>query len=141
ADDPVSLARRAVMAGAIVSSVKLTDALPGLPAASVSLAMTVWDPVTRPGGAGLPAPAGSAVAAAAGGARPSGEGGGQGGGRRAGVAGAMEVIASVDDDPVSLARCAVMVGAIVSSVKVTDALPAGPAAMMVCDPLTRPVGV
>ena len=64
-DDPVSLARRAVMAAAVLSSVKVSDALPVLPAAAVSLATTVWEPLTRPVGVKLQAPDASAVAVGA----------------------------------------------------------------------------
>ena len=64
-DAPVSLARRAVMAAAVLSRVKASDALPVLPAASVSLATTVCDPLTRPVGVKLQAPDASAVAVVA----------------------------------------------------------------------------
>ena len=64
-DGPVSLARRAVMAAAVLSSVKVSDALPVLPAASVSLAMTVCEPLTRPVGVKLQRPDASAVAVGA----------------------------------------------------------------------------
>ena len=53
------------MAGAVVSRVKVSDALAVLPAASVSLATTVCDPLTRPVGVKLQAPDVSAVAVAA----------------------------------------------------------------------------
>ena len=61
-DDPVSLARRAVTAAAVLSRVKVSDALPALPAASVSLATTVCDPLPRAVGVKLQAPDASAVA-------------------------------------------------------------------------------
>ena len=64
-DDPVSLARRAVMAAAVLSSVKASDVLAELPAASVSLATTVCEPLTRPVGVKLQAPDASAVAVGA----------------------------------------------------------------------------
>ena len=64
-DAPVSLARRAVMAAAVLSSVKVSDVLPVLPAASVSLATTVCEPLTRPVGVKLQAPDASAVAVGA----------------------------------------------------------------------------
>ena len=53
------------MAGAVVSSVKVSDVLAELPAASVSLATTVWVPLARPVGVKVQAPDASAVAVAA----------------------------------------------------------------------------
>ena len=50
------------MAGAVVSRVKVSDVLAVLPAASVSLATTVCDPLPRPVGVKLQAPDASAVA-------------------------------------------------------------------------------
>ena len=46
---------------AVLSSVKASDVLPVLPAASVSLATTVCEPLTRPVGVKLQAPDASAV--------------------------------------------------------------------------------
>ena len=50
------------MAAAVLSSVKVSDALAVLPAASISLATTVCEPLTRPVGVKLQAPDASAVA-------------------------------------------------------------------------------
>ena len=49
-DEPVSLERAAVTVGATVSSVNVSDAMPVLPALSVSLATMVWAPCASPTG-------------------------------------------------------------------------------------------
>ena len=49
------------MAGAVVSRVKVSDVLAVLPAASVWLATTVWEPLPRPVGVKVQAPDASAV--------------------------------------------------------------------------------
>ena len=64
-NDPVSLARRAVWRPWYCRSVKESDALADSPAASVSLATTVCEPLARPVGVKLQAPDASAVAVGA----------------------------------------------------------------------------
>ena len=66
-DDPVALATRAAwrLRYWYCRSVKVSDALAVLPAASVSLATTVCEPLPRPVGVKLQAPDASAVAVGA----------------------------------------------------------------------------
>ena len=106
-DDPVSLARREGIAASALSSAKVSDALPVLPAASVSLATTVWEPLTRPVGVKLQAPDASEVAVPAM-ALPSTVKWTTALAAPLPVRVGFDVILSVDDDPVSLARPAVM---------------------------------
>src|SRR5665811_1007967 len=111
-DEPVSLERLAVTVGAVVSRVNASETEPVFPAASVSLATSVCAPLARPVGVNDHAPLAFAVAVprtvepslivttALASPVP--------------LSAALEVILSVDNEPVSLERPAVTVGAVVS---------------------------
>src|SRR5262249_16004472 len=126
ADAPVSFARVSVTVGAVVSSVKVSEALPVLPAASVSLATMVWAPWARPTGGNGHAPLALAgavpsvvapslnVTTALASPVP--------------LSAAFAVILSLADTPVSLDRLSATAGAVVSSINVREALPVLPAA-------------
>src|SRR5207248_1260757 len=111
-DEPVSLARLSVTGGALVSSTKVKNAVPALPAVSVSDTRIVWLPSSSPTGANVQSPLASAVVvpstvvpsinvtSAFGSPEP--------------VSVGVEVILSVDDKPVSFATRDVGRGATVS---------------------------
>src|ERR1700682_4101012 len=130
--------------GAVVSSVNVSDAVPVLPARSVSLATMVCDPSDRPLGVNDQTPAPFAivvprtvvpsfsVTTALASPDP--------------VSASFDVILSAGDAPVSVTRLSATTGAVVSSVKVSDAVPVLPnvsvwLATMVCAPSARPLGV
>ena len=144
AEEPVSLARLSVTTGAVVSRVKVSEEVPVLPAASVSLATMVWAPLARPVGVKLHTPLALAVvvpsvvepslSVTTAFASPDP------------VSVSFAVILSLAEKPVSLARLSVTAGAVVSRVKVSEEVPVLPAASvslatMVWAPLARPVGV
>src|SRR5436305_1394812 len=148
--DPAGRARArvvtadAVTTGAAVSRVKLSELEPALPAMSVWVAATVCWPSASPVGVNDQLPLASAVAVAAT-AVPSTVNLTVEAGAAVPEIAAFDVILSVADAPVSLASFEVTVGATVSRVKLTLAVPVPPAlvslAMMVCCPSARPVGV
>ena len=105
-EEPVSFAKLTVIAGACVSSVKASEAVPVLPAASVSLATIVWAPSERPVGVKLQAPLALAVAVAAT-ALPSTVKCTTAFGSPKPVSVAFEVILSLDEDPVSFVKLSV----------------------------------
>src|SRR5450759_2504503 len=124
--------------GAVASSVNTSEAEPVFPAASVSLATSVCAPLARPVGVYDHAPLALAmvvpstlepsliVTTALASPVP--------------LSAAFDVILSVDDEPVSLVRPAVTVGAVASSVNTSEAEPVFPAASVslatsVCAPL------
>ena len=111
----------------MLSSVKLSECWPVLPVALVSLATMVCAPWPRAVGLKVQAPVASAVAVGAM-ALPSIEKCTTALASPPPVSAGFDVILSVDDDPVSFARRAVMAAALLSSVKVSDALPVLPAA-------------
>ena len=144
AELPVSETRPMLSAGAVLSSVKLSVAVPVLPAASVWLAVRVCAPSASPAGVKLQAPAASAVVVP----------------RTAPpslivttalawpvplIAG-FEVIPSLAELPVSETRPMLSAGAVLSSVKLSVAVPVLPArsvwqAVSVCAPSASPAGV
>ncbi len=101
-----------VTAGAVVSSVKESDAVPVLPAALVSLATTVWTPSARLVGVKDQAPLALAVAVAVT-AAPSTVKCTTAFGSAVPASAGLEVILSVAEMPVSLARASVSTGAVV----------------------------
>ena len=101
-------------AGGVVSSVRLREAVPVLPAASVSLATMVWAPSARPVGVNVHAPLASAVAVVAT-AWPSTVKWTIALASPEPLSAALEVILSVEDDPVSFDKFAVTPGATVST--------------------------
>src|SRR5258708_10051767 len=131
AEAPVSLARPAVTTGAVgegggvgVVSVKASEALPVLPAASVSLATTVCVPAARPVGVYDQAPVASAVAVPAI-ALPSAVK------CTAAPASPVPLRAGLVVEAVGpLTSFSVTTGALVSRVKASEALPVAPAALV-----------
>jgi hypothetical protein len=130
--------------GAVVSNVNVSEAVPVLPARSVSLTTMVCTPSTKLPGVNTQMPPLSAVVVpsvvvpslsvtnAFGSPAP--------------VNSSFEVILSVDDEPASLNKRSVGVGLLVSSVKVSEAVLVLPSALIslatiVCEPFARPVGV
>src|SRR5437868_2960851 len=97
--------------GAVVSSVKVRELVPVAPPALVSLATMVWLPLARPVGVNAHAPDELAVAVAAT-AAPSTVKWTIAPASAVPLSAALEVILSVADAPVSLAKAAVTKGAV-----------------------------
>ena len=97
-------------AGAAVSSVKMREAVPLLPAASVSLATIVWLPSAKLVGVNVHTPLALAVSLVPAIARPSTVKCTTAFGSPEPVSVSFEVILSVDDDPVSCARLSFTAG-------------------------------
>src|SRR5436190_294477 len=144
AEAPVSTASFGVTVPATVSSVKVSEVEPMLPATSVWLATTVCWPSASPVGVNDQLPLASAVAVVLV-ALPSTVNFTVEFAAAVPEIVAFDVILSVADAPVSLASFDVTVGAAVSSVKLTLAEPVPPVfvslATMLCWPSLRPVGV
>src|SRR4029077_8615011 len=129
----------------VVSRVNVSDVVPAFPAMSVSLATIVCVPSKRPVSAKVqcPLPSAATVDAIA---PPSTVKCTVAFGSPDPITVGSLVILSVGDDPVSFLRASVTTGAVLSSMNVSDAGPALPAAsvslaMTVCLPSARPVGV
>ena len=115
-EGPVSDTRLCVTAGGVVSSVKVSEAEPVLPAELISLATMVCDPSNKPLGVNVQLPLLLAVAVLAI-ALPSTVKCTTALGSPEPVSASFDVILSEDDEPVSLTKLAVTCGAGVDDVK------------------------